>query len=735
MTNKNKFYKTIPTPVEGIKKFNKVKNFKFKLNFKNLKNINWAKIKTNSPFKVKKIIALKQNLGRLLSFMAILFVFLIYKGIIRISQIKFFPKKLNEKFIPKLTKIYNNLINFLDRSSQETISRVDLIALSFKHMKAKKNRTLITVGGMTIGIAAIVFLVSIGYGLQNLVITRVARLEEMKQADVTPQPGSRVKIDDATLSSFKDLPNVSMVLPLIAVVGRVNYQNSISDMAVYGVTSDYLKQSAIKPIHGNIFASNEIATLIKEQEGSVAGTSDEKEPEIAVSGAKIQDVEFNIDPEMWIRVRKNPGTQSEIIGYTRRVGGAYQAETVWGSSYDSDNGQGQAGINQNGTTLGKWIKASVPLWKLSNCDSVTNPDCEENRYLILRGDDNSQIFETGYFAQINVSLTGMEIKETAVLGISDELLLGEVLTASNEADASLSADLTINELDSDWVEIASESAAANTQETKKVPLSKETAKEAVVNQAMLKILNIKENEAIGKKFTTSFIVLGSLLADNNEKIESEPTEYTIIGVTPDEKTPIFYVPFTDLRSLGITNYSQVKVVVDNNNLLSKVRSQIEALGFASRSVADTVAQINSLFGTVRTILALLGLVALAVAALGMFNTLTISLLERTREVGLMKAMGMKSSEIQELFLTDSMIMGLMGGIFGILLGFVAGKLLGFLLSMFAVFRGVGFIDISHIPLMFTLIVIFLSLIVGIFTGIYPAKRAKNISALNALRYE
>jgi len=248
-------------------------------------------------------------------------------------------------------------------------------------------------------------------------------------------------------------------------------------------------------------------------------------------------------------------------------------------------------------------------------------------------------------------------------------------------------------------------------------------------------LGIAENEAVGKSFNVSFVVVGDLLADETEKIESASSEYTIIGVIPEEKTPVFYVPFIDLRSLGVNNYSQVKLVVKDQAELAKVRHQVEAMGYVTRSVADTVDQINSLFATARTVLMLLGMVALSVAALGMFNTLTVSLLERTREVGLMKAMGMKSWEVQELFLTESMLMGFLGGLLGIIVGFITGKLVGMALSFFAIFKGVGYIDISYVPLSFVIVIIFLSLLVGIVTGIYPAKRATKISALNALRYE
>jgi putative ABC transport system permease protein len=75
------------------------------------------------------------------------------------------------------------------------------------------------------------------------------------------------------------------------------------------------------------------------------------------------------------------------------------------------------------------------------------------------------------------------------------------------------------------------------------------------------------------------------------------------------------------------------------------------------------------------------------------------------------------------------------GLIFLLLGFLGGKLVGFLLSLFTLFRGLGYLDVSYLPLSFVLIILFLSIFVGIVTGIYPARRATKISALNALRYE
>jgi len=119
----------------------------------------------------------------------------------------------------------------------------------------------------------------------------------------------------------------------------------------------------------------------------------------------------------------------------------------------------------------------------------------------------------------------------------------------------------------------------------------------------------------------------------------------------------------------------------------------------------------------------------------MFNTLTVSLLERTREIGGMKVIGMVSEEIQDLFLAEAMIMGFAGGICGIFFGFVLGQLTSLAISLFSITQGLGYLQVAYIPVSFVLFILLISFIVGILTGLYPARRARRTSALNALRYE
>jgi putative ABC transport system permease protein len=500
----------------------------------------------------------------------------LYMFLIVVYGFIYLIRKLSKriKFLSKFESTLYRFLHVLDRPKPDTISRTELIGIAVKNMISKKNRFSVTVGGMTVGIAAIVFLVSIGYGLQSLVIDRVARLEEMKQTDVSVLPGSNLLINDDVLETFDNIAGVEYALPQIAVVGKVNYSNSSTDMAVYGVTKEYLDQSAVSPVVGVSFGSNELKTDIK---------------------AEKELVPFKPEQESF--------------------------------------------INENLIT-GDWVD--------------------------LEGESD----------------------------VEEELKVSRVIFPEKVRD-----------------------------------------REAVVNRSFLQVFSIEESEAIGKTFSVTFISTSKSLLEEQTRIESTPVEYTIVGVTPDDLTPLFYVPFIHLRILGIDNYSQVKIVVEKEQNLHNVRTYIESQGFVTSSVVDTVEQINSLFATTRLVLALLGTVALFVAGLGMFNTLTVSLLERTREVGLLKAMGMKSHEVRDLFLAESMIMGSMGGFLGLIIGLLIGKFLEVILSIYSVINGIGPITIVSIPITFALFIILVSFLVGIFTGVYPAKRATKISALNALRYE
>lgn len=657
-----------------------------------------------------KISLFFRGLGSLLFFIVIVAFFMLHLGINWFLTRRLTPSFLKTGLKLKLDAVYAKVMAIIDPEPKRSFNRSYLIELSLKNMKAKRTRTMVTMGGMAIGIAFIVFLVSVGYGLQNMVVSRVARLDELKQTDVVPGLSADLILNDETMAKFKAITNVKEVLPVIAVVGKISYQNSVSDMAVYGVTTEYLKNSAIQPIRGKIFDNANEVTMIENKQGQVAGVATENQT--LTIGDTIGDLDFMIEPSSWLRVRDSASPKGKLLGYTRRVEGKQSGVEVVGEYYVVDSKNTEELVDADGNKVSKWVKTKVPLWQSKACDVADNAACEEGKYLPVMNDQDGQEQVEGYIAELSmdVRLTG---NSGNVLGITTENTTGSLPV----------------------VNIASESATTLEQQKKVLEMSPDAKRVAVVNRSTLQILNLSENDAVGKKVSLTFVVVGDLIADQKEKIESAPSEYTIIGVTPDEGTPMVYVPFIDLRSLGITKYSQMKLIVADTNSLAKVRATVEASGYGTISVADTVAQIDKLFASFRLVLAILGMVALSVAALGMFNTLTVSLLERTREVGLMKAMGMKSSEVKDLFLTESMIMGFFGGVIGLVAGTLIGKILSLILTAFSLVKGVGTVDVSFVPPVFIFAVLVLSVVVGILTGYFPAKRATKISALNALRYE
>ena len=427
----------------------------------------------------KGLMVFFSNFVQTFNFVGLLSTYLLHKLFMRLNQLPFIPGVINRKLTPQFDGVYARLLHFFEKKKDRTISQIDLIDISIKNMLAKTTRTAITVGGMVLGIGAIVFLVSIGYGLEKLVVSRVARLDEMKQIDAIPAVASNVKITDKSLSSFKDIKAVDKILPIIGVVGKINYQNSNTDVAVYGVLSDYLKESAIKPVYGTIFASNEIYSKISaateqvsEQEGQVAGVATQKGAYLE----KIKPVNFSIEPNQFLRVRKEPKATAPLLGYTRRVEGSQEGVEYWGGTYISDDWVGASGTDEKDNELGKWIKTKVVLWEQKNCGE--DKDCEQKKYTPLRDDDGHQVFAEGYFAEVNMKVDRqIEVQTGAVLGVSTD---NKSTSSADTTDLSL-------------VEIASLAGTVQQEQTKTVTLPQGSKREAVVNKAFLSVLGIKDN--------------------------------------------------------------------------------------------------------------------------------------------------------------------------------------------------------------------------------------------------
>ena len=682
-------------------------------------------------------------------FIAVLFVYVI-RGLFRwLSRLKFVGRFLIfikiEWWIRKLTE----LMYWLDKNEDGGVTRSYLIELAFRNMKAKKNRAIVTIGGVALGVGTIVLLVSIGYGLEKLVIDKVARLDELKMADVTLGKAASVKLNDETINKIKEIENVIEIIPVVSMVSKVRYNNSVLDVMSFGVNKKYIEVVNPTFISGDKFEDKDTDFVYNFTGGeAVLGVDQEinwinsnQKPEKGI-------FDFNFEEENRVLVSDSCSLEGNPLGYVVRSEGGYVGEFVWGESYfDLENKvlNIDKGTNKE---YSKWVRAKVPLWLIDS----------ESRMLPKLDKNGDQVWEIGCFKPEEVLIepqlddryikwnldsflmNGRVLGEaTASAQTSESTALATLLETGEETEiASTSAELFGGEVVTDsagieWVEY--KSMAEDVNKLKEVDFSGTIAGEAYISSAMLKLLGMDKNNALGKKFNVSYIVPDGNVRGMTGRLQSKEKEYIIKGVIEDDNTSFYYYQLADAKRLGVSIYSQLKVLTDSQEKLAEVRKKIEFLGFKTDSTADTVIQIESLFKTLRMILGLLGTIALAVASLGMFNTMTVSLLERTREVGVMKAMGMLSNEVRELFLAESMIMGVGGGVFGILLGFTLGKILSLILTSISVVQGQGMINIAYIPWFFTVFILLISFIVGMVTGWYPSKRARQVSALNALRYE
>jgi putative ABC transport system permease protein len=218
------------------------------------------------------------------------------------------------------------------------------------------------------------------------------------------------------------------------------------------------------------------------------------------------------------------------------------------------------------------------------------------------------------------------------------------------------------------------------------------------------------------------------------------TDITNVGITGviQSDSQAVYVPRTWMESVLGKNtppYDDAHVTVNDISSIDSARNALIANGFQVTAAVDTVDSINKIFFYIQAVLAGLGLIAIFVATIGMFNTLTISLLERTKEIGIMKALGVRNRDIKRLFLYEAAMIGILGGIIGILICLVLQQLTVFVLSLLAAIANGVVPTIFNNPLILIGGALVFALFISVLTGIYPAVRATRLKTIDAIRHE
>jgi len=186
---------------------------------------------------------------------------------------------------------------------------------------------------------------------------------------------------------------------------------------------------------------------------------------------------------------------------------------------------------------------------------------------------------------------------------------------------------------------------------------------------------------------------------------------------------------------GASTYTTVEVHVKSPAQAQNVEDAIKKMGFNTFSIVDATRGVRQFFKVLDLFLLIFGSLALAVASIGIVNTLIMAVLERRREIGIMKAIGASDSDVKGLFFAEAGVMGIFGGVVGVALGWTIGRIINLGTNVYLKRQHFPPEQIWFVPWWLVLGAIAFSIIVSLLSGLYPASRAARLDPVQALRYE
>ena len=188
-------------------------------------------------------------------------------------------------------------------------------------------------------------------------------------------------------------------------------------------------------------------------------------------------------------------------------------------------------------------------------------------------------------------------------------------------------------------------------------------------------------------------------------------------------------------SLGRGGYMGAEVHVSKLRDIENVSKEIRSMNFTTFSISDQLKGMRTGFMLLSAFLGALGGVALFVGCLGIVNVMLISVLERPREIGIMKSVGARRKDILNLFVAEAALIGLVGGLLGILLGWLVAEVTNHIMFAFVIKDQIPFQRLYEIPSWLSAGAVGLAITVSVIAGLYPARRAARLEPTAALRYE
>ena len=182
-------------------------------------------------------------------------------------------------------------------------------------------------------------------------------------------------------------------------------------------------------------------------------------------------------------------------------------------------------------------------------------------------------------------------------------------------------------------------------------------------------------------------------------------------------------------------FPSLSVRASSPSKVEALEASIKAMGFNAFSLLDASKSLRTFFSVFDLLLGIFGSLALAVATLGIVNTLVMAILERRREIGVLKALGAADADVQQLFFVEAGVMGLFGGFLGVFFGWALGRAITFGTNVYLKRQALNPIELSSVPWWLILAGIVFAVLVSLVAGLYPASRAAKLNPVDALRYE
>ena len=199
--------------------------------------------------------------------------------------------------------------------------------------------------------------------------------------------------------------------------------------------------------------------------------------------------------------------------------------------------------------------------------------------------------------------------------------------------------------------------------------------------------------------------------------------------------PTQHFTLVTIDRLAENGYSSLTAKVDNSENAAAAAAEIRKLGLGAADAETSIKAQLTIFNILGLILGGIGGISLAVAAIGVVNTMIMAILERTREIGVMRAVGAKRSTVRTLFTFEASTLGFLGGVFGVAAGFGLTRIANVFINKQLASQGVKAQDIINLPIWLILAVIGIATLIGMLAGLYPAARAAKLDPVEALRYE